>query len=87
MEDFGHLLKDDLHDLHTVLYDLKKSQKKQSSLKWNFWRGVFYGFGFFVGSAILVSLVAYVLRHIGADGDSLLGEFIQGVIQLFQEAR
>ena len=79
------LLNEDLQDLHEVLEKLKDYQKKQSSLRWNFWRGVFYGFGFFVGTSILVSLLVYGLNHIGADGNTWLGRVLKEVIELFQK--
>lgn len=87
MNDLNYMLKEDLHELHLILDDMRKYQQKQSSLRWNFWRGVFYGFGFFIGSAILVSALAYVLKHIGADGNTTFGRIIKDVVELFQSTR
>ena len=75
------LLNQDLRELHSVLADLKKIEQKQTSLRWNFWRGVFYGFGAFIGSVVLTAAVVYFLTHISIDGSTVVGRFINNLIQ------
>lgn len=75
------LLGQDLRELHTALKSLETLQRKQASLRWNFWRGVFYGFGAFIGSVVLTAAVVYFLTHITIDGSTVVGRFINDLIQ------
>lgn len=43
---------------------LVKYNKKLSSVWWTFLRGILYGLGFFIGSAILAAATIYVLSKI-----------------------
>jgi hypothetical protein len=81
------LLRDDLKQLQNILDDLNKYQKRQASLRWNFWRGVFYGFGFFIGSVLLTAALVYVLGHLGTDGNSVFGRFIENIVETVEKAR
>lgn len=40
---------------------LTRTIQRSNSLSWNFYKGVFYGFGFFIGSAIVVALIIFIL--------------------------
>ena len=60
--------------------------KKSNSLGWNFLKGISYGFGFFVGSAILVSILVYCLAFLKIDGNTFSGKVIQKVISTAQQA-
>jgi hypothetical protein len=81
------LLSDDLRDLHEVLSELKHYWKKQSSLRWNFLRGILYGFGFFIGSAIIAAGVVYFLTHLGLDGNSFLGGLIEKIVNIVDSTK
>ena len=78
------LLSEDLRDLHEVLTEVKMYWKKQSSLRWNFLRGILYGFGFFVGSALIAAGIIYALAHLGLDSNSFLGGFIEKIVNNYQ---
>ncbi|HOX40609.1 MAG TPA: DUF5665 domain-containing protein [bacterium] len=84
-EDIESEFHKNLKELHSVLLDMKKYQEKQSSLKWNFWRGIAYGLGFFIGSALLTTILVYILRSIGGEGP--IGQIAQFFTDLFQQAQ
>lgn len=48
-------------DLRELVRELSVYEKKLVSLPNSFFRGMFYGLGFFFGSAILVAVIAYIL--------------------------
>jgi hypothetical protein len=79
------MLSADLRDLHEVLNEVKHYWKKQSSLKWNFLKGIIYGFGFFIGSAVIVGFLLYLLTRLNISSDSLLGRFIRDFIDIIQK--
>lgn len=62
---------------------LIKLQEKQVSLYWNLFRGVIYGFGFFIGSALLVGILVYLLSLV--DAVPILGDFTTRIIDFVQE--
>lgn len=66
-------------DLQESIENLAKYEKKLSNLSWNFWRGVIYGFGFFIGSAILAALLIYILSRL--ENGSTIGTFIHNIIE------
>ena len=57
-------------------------QKKQTSLRWNFYRGIIYGFGFFVGSVLLIGAVIYILSFINTI--PMIGEFTSQIIDFIE---
>lgn len=60
--------------LEEAIEDLASANRKQASLWLTFWRGVLYGFGFFVGSALLAAALVYILtlmKSWGAIGNLL----------------
>ena len=66
-------------ELKKALVDMAKAQKKSASLWLTFCRGVFYGLGFFIGSAILAAAVIYVLSRI--EGWSIFGGSVEQIIE------
>ena len=65
---------------------LGDNQKKEFSLRWNFWRGVFYGFGFFIGSAILAAILIYILTRFAA-GNNAWSHFFQKIADVIANSR
>jgi len=47
--------------IEAAINKLAAANQKQASLWLTFWRGVLYGFGFFVGSALLAAGLIYIL--------------------------
>lgn len=80
-------LQDELRELRSVILQLNKLQKRQISLTWNFWRGVLYGFGFFIGSAILATIIIYILSHLQINENTVFGNFIENILKLFERAK
>ncbi len=74
------MLPDD--DLKYYTRQLARYERKLSSLSWNFWRGVVYGLGFFIGSAILAALLIYILS--GIEGWGNIGKFVHDIIQILK---
>jgi hypothetical protein len=72
-------------ELRKSIIVLTKYERKLSSLHHSFWRGVFYGFGFFIGSAILAGLFIWVLSHIG--GDTYFGRLIERIVDIVDKTR
>lgn len=75
------------NELNESIKTLTKYEKKLASMKWAFWRGVVYGFGFFVGSVILVTALLYVLNKIQPNSNNFLSNFIQKVVETAQSSR
>lgn len=66
-----------------LIYHIKKLEKyegKLSSLWWNFWRGIVYGLGFFIGSALLAAVLIYVLSKI--QGWAFIGDYIKKILEI-----
>jgi|GEM_PF-1260525 len=76
------LFRKDLEDFRTIIAEIRIYQKKQASLKWNFWRGVFYGFGFFVGSALIATALVYILDKISVNGNGFFTEIIRKIVEV-----
>ncbi|MFA4995571.1 MAG: DUF5665 domain-containing protein [Patescibacteria group bacterium] len=68
----------DDQELKKALVDMAKAQKKSASLWLTFWRGVLYGLGFFIGSAILATVVIYILSKL--EGWGTIGNFIHNIV-------
>ncbi|MEI8143418.1 MAG: DUF5665 domain-containing protein [Candidatus Berkelbacteria bacterium] len=80
-------MQDELRELRSVIHQLNKNEKRQLSLSWHFWRGIFYGFGFFVGSAILATIIVYSLSHLQINENTVIGNFFENVLRLFERAK
>lgn len=50
-------------ELKQALERLTNEEKKLASLRYSFWRGVFNGFGIFIGSVVLVAGFLYALSY------------------------
>jgi len=56
---------------------LEKATRRTTSLGWNVLRGLFYGFGWVIGLALIATLAIYILPLIG-EGNAV-GKFIQAI--------
>jgi predicted membrane protein len=65
-----------------LVKQLVKYEKKLSSLWWNFCRGVVYGLGFFIGSAILAAVLIYILGRV--DGNGFIGRYFHDIITIIK---
>lgn len=74
-------------ELKSALIEMAKSQKRSVSLSANFWRGVVYGFGFFIGSAILAASLLYLLSHIGLEGNNFFSKAVKNVVEAVDKYR
>ena len=52
---------EDNKELKELVKELLVYEKKLVSMSNSFYRGIFYGLGFFIGSAILVAVIIYIL--------------------------
>lgn len=68
-------------DLKQALERLTNEEKKLASLRSSFWRGVFNGFGVFIGSVVLVTVFLYGLSFF-ADAP-IVGHFFARIKDLF----
>lgn len=59
---------------------LTQAIRKSTNLWWNFLRGIFYGFGFFIGSAFLAAILIYVLSKI--QGWAYIGDIIKKILEI-----
>jgi len=80
------LLLKELKDLRVAMIDMGKYWKRQTSLRWNFVRGVIYGLGFFIGSALLTASIIYILTQL-AGTDSNFGRLLENIVELNQKTR
>lgn len=63
---------------------LARYERKLSSLSWNFWRGVVYGLGFFIGSAILAAVLIYILSKVEI---RWAGQYVDDIIEILKNNR
>jgi hypothetical protein len=61
---------------------LVAATEKSNSLKQNFLRGALYGFGVFVGGAILVGGLVFLLSHVSIQSDSIFARFINRIVEI-----
>lgn len=59
---------------------LTKAINKSNNLWWAFFRGIFYGFGFFVGSAVLAAVLIYLFS--GLKSWSFVGDAIEKILDI-----
>jgi hypothetical protein len=71
-------MENDKDRLASSIESLAKSEAKSASALWSFLRGMFYGVGFFVGSALLAAAIIYILSKF--EGSSFIGGFIHDVV-------
>lgn len=65
--------------------DLIKGINKSNNLWWAMFRGIFYGFGFFIGSAILAAALIYVSSKI--QGWAYIGDFVEKFIDIVSKTQ
>lgn len=65
-------------ELIASLKNLARQEQKLASLRWTFYRGIIYGFGFFIGSILLVALFLYILSFF--DTAPVIGRFIKNIL-------
>lgn len=86
-QDSEKLLIKELKDLKVVLTEVKIYWKKQSSLRWNFLRGILYGFGFFIGATLIAAVFLFALTHLSINSNSAAGKIIQAIINFAESKR
>lgn len=69
---------DDKNNLEKSIRELTVYEKRISSVGWTFVRGITYGLGFFIGSAMLTTVLIYILSKF--QGVSGIGKLIQQII-------
>lgn len=72
-------------DLKDAVDKLEAVQEKTVSLPWNFYRGVFYGVGFFVGGTLIVGVIIYVLSLFNTA--PLIGDFITKILNVVNSTK
>jgi hypothetical protein len=70
-----------------LIRELTIAQRRVMRLSGVFWRGVFYGLGFFVGSALLAAVLILILTHISVDGNTFFGKLIQFIVNAISHAK
>lgn len=70
------------HEFSELVKQLVKYEKRISSLAWNFWRGIVYGLGFFIGSALLAAFIIYLLGRI--EGGSVVGRYLHDFVEILR---
>ena len=77
------------HDLGSIMRRLEesnkalvKSNRKVGSVWWSFLRGVMYGFGVFIGSALLVTAFLYILSKV--EGWAFIGNYAHNILSILK---
>jgi len=65
-------------ELKEAVDKLEAAQTKSLSLSWNLYRGIAYGFGFFIGGTLLIGVIIYVLSFF--DTAPIVGEYISRIL-------
>jgi len=65
-------------ELRDAMRKLETAQTKNLSLSWNFYRGIVYGFGFFIGGTLLIGVIIYVLSFF--DTAPIIGEYVSKIL-------
>jgi len=68
--------------LEDLFYDFHKSRKQVYSM--NFFRGIFFGVGTFLGGTIVVALVVWLLTLL-VDLPGGIGDFVQYIVDIVQK--
>jgi polyferredoxin len=66
-------------ELKESIVKLEKAQNKANSLSWNFYKGVIYGLGFFIGGTLLIGVIIYVLSFF--DTAPIVGDYVSKILQ------
>lgn len=59
---------------------LTKAVSRSNNLWWAFFRGIFYGLGFFIGSAVLAAALIYVLSRL--QDWAYIGDLIEKILNI-----
>jgi len=65
-------------ELRDAIRKLEAAQSKSLSLSWNFYRGIVYGLGFFIGGTLLIGFIIYILSFF--DTAPIIGEFVSKIL-------
>jgi len=76
---------EDKDDLTKAIKELIFYEKRQTSIGWIFLRGVAYGLGFFIGSAILATVVILLLSKI--EGLGIIGGTVHQIIEAVKKPK
>lgn len=71
-------------ELKKELANLNLALHRSNSLGWSLLRGIFYGFGVFVGSALLVGLLLFILSRI--EGWAYIGRYAHNILELLSQS-
>ncbi len=66
-------------ELKKSIRDLVRYNRKLSSVWWTFLRGILYGLGFFIGSAVLAAVLIYIFTKL--EGWGLIGDSIHNIFE------
>jgi hypothetical protein len=72
-------------DLTEAINHLIEKQTKMVSLSWNFYRGILYGLGFFVGGTLLVGFILYLMSFFNTA--PIIGEFVSKVLHVVNSTK
>ena len=72
----------EIKELENILKKLTAIEKNRLSLKHAFLKGIFYGLGFFVGSALLVATAIYILSLFNTA--PIIGDYINKILLIIQ---
>ncbi|AKM82409.1 TPA: hypothetical protein DD449_04945 [Candidatus Berkelbacteria bacterium] len=65
------------------ILELKNELIKANSLKWTFIKGIFGGFGFFLGSALFATILLYIIKVL--TNIPIVGRFFFELLNLFKQ--
>ena len=67
-------------ELAEAVKELNTNQQKVVSLSWNFYRGILYGLGFFVGGTLIVGSIIYLMSLF--DTAPVIGDYVSKVLHV-----
>jgi hypothetical protein len=72
-------------ELTAAIKKLDEKQTKIVSLPWNFYRGMIYGLGFFVGGTLLVGFLLYLMSMF--DTAPVVGDYISKILHVINSTK
>ncbi len=73
------------NDLEQSLDKLTRATQNSNSLKMTFLRGIFSGFGVFIGSVLLAALFLYILSLL--DTTPIIGRWIAQIVEVVDKSK